>query len=198
MRAALAARERTQRLVHQPVGDADRGRDLGSLGLGGIPAGGVQGRLRLLVAAHGAVTDHRVVAAHLRLGLPQPAYDGVQPARREDPVPREHLGVARARVLRQIADVAGGGDRPTRGQRLAGQDPGQRGLPRAVAADEPYPVAGGDPERDVVHQQARAGAHLELGDSDHDRLSTGEFVGDGFGDRLMGRVRRGTSGSGGG
>ncbi len=77
---------------------------------------------------------------------------------------------------------------PPAGQRLAGEDLGQRGLPGAVAADEPDPVAGGDPEGHVVHQQARTSAHLELGDSDQDRLSK-----DVWRLHLMGRVRWGTS-----
>ena len=164
--------------------------DLGRLGLGRVATGRVQGGVGLLVAAHRPVADDRVVAAHLGLGLPQAAYDGVEAARREDPVAREHLGVAGARVLRQVADRARRRDRAARREGLAGEDPGQRGLPGAVAADQADAVAGRDPEGDVVHQQARTGAHLELGDSDHDRA----FDRVGVDAASWGGSRRGTSG----
>ena len=79
-------------------------RDLGGLGLGGVPAAGVQLGVGPLVAAHRPLADRRVVAAHLGLGLAQAAYDVVEAARGQDPVAGEHLGVAGARVLRQVAD----------------------------------------------------------------------------------------------
>ena len=50
---------------------------------------------------------------------------------------------------------------------LAGQDLGEGGLAGAVAADQPDLVAGGDPEGDVVHEQACARADLEMVDGDH-------------------------------
>ena len=53
------------------------------------------------------------------------------------------------------------------GQRLTGQDLGEGRLAGAVAADQADLVAGGDPEGDVGHQQARAGADLELVGGDH-------------------------------
>ena len=165
--AALAAGQGAQRLVEDPVLDVEARADLPGLGLGGVAAAGVQRGVGLLVAAHPAVPDVRVVRAHLVLGLPQPAYDLVEAARGQDPVQREHLGVAGARVLRQVADAAGAGHRAGRGQRLAGQDLGERGLAGAVAADQPDLVAGGDPEGDVVHEQACARADLEMVGGDH-------------------------------
>ena len=74
---------------------------------------------------------------------------------------------------------------PPAGKILAGEDLGQRGLPRAVATDQADAVARSDPEGDVVHQQARTGAHLELGHSDHDRALRQGFR-RGWGRRLMG------------
>ena len=51
--------------------------------------------------------------------------------------------------------------------RLAGQDPGQRGLAGAVAPDQPDLVARGDPEADVLHQQPGTGTNLQLVGGDH-------------------------------
>ena len=48
-----------------------------------------------------------VVGPHLVLGLPQLAHRVVEAAGGQDPVQREHLGVAGARVLREVADLAG-------------------------------------------------------------------------------------------
>ena len=135
--SALAPGKGAQRLVHQPVGDPDRGGDLCRLGLGGVSARGVEGGVRLLVALHRAVAHIRVVAAHPGLGLPKAAYDGVETARREDPVAREHLRVARARVLREVADRSRGGDRAARREVLAGEDLGQRGLPAPLRPTRP-------------------------------------------------------------
>ena len=167
----LPSRERAQRLAEQALLDPERRRDLGGLGLGGVATGCVQRGVGVLVATHRPVPDVRVVAPHLGLRVPQAAYDVIESSRRQDPVAREHLEVAGARVLREVADRARRRDRPTGRQGLAREDPRQRGLAGSVAADQPDAVARGDPEGDVVHQQARTSAHLELGDSDHDRLS---------------------------
>ena len=146
----------------------ERGGDLGRLRLGGVPACGVQLRVGVLVALHGPVSHERVVAAHLGLGVAQASYDVIEASRREDPVAREHLEVARARVLREVADRAGRRDLAAGRQGLAGQDPRQCGLAGPVASDQPDAVTGRDAEGHVAHQQARTRTHLELGHSDHD------------------------------
>ena len=102
-----------------------------------------------------------------RLGLAQPAYDVVEAARGQDPVAGEHVEVAGARVLRQVADRPGRADRAGGRQALAGEDLGQRGLAGAVAADQADLVARRDAEADVCHQQPRAGANLEMVGGDH-------------------------------
>ena len=134
---ALPTGEGPQRLGEEPVGDAERGGDLSRLGLGGVPAGGVQRGVGPLVARHRPVPDERVVAAHLGLGVPQPAYDRVEAAGREDPVAREHLEVTGARVLRQVADGAVVGHRAAGRERLTGQDPGQVVLPAPLRPTRP-------------------------------------------------------------
>src|SRR5690606_23873499 len=103
-----------------PVLDAEAVRDDRGLRLGGVPATGVQLGVGALVAAHRLVAHGRVVAAHRRLGVAQAAYDVVEAARGQDAVARQHLGVAGAGVLRQVADFAAGGHRPARGLTLAG------------------------------------------------------------------------------
>ena len=156
-----------QRLAEDPVLDAEAVRDLRGLRLGGVPAAGVQLGVGRRVAPHRPLADRRVVAAHLDLGLAQPAYDVVEAARGQDPVAGEQLGVAGARVLRQVADLAGALHGAGGGQRLAGEDLGEGGLAGAVAADQPDLVARADAEADVLHQQPRPGADLELVGGDH-------------------------------
>jgi hypothetical protein len=111
--------------------------------------------------------DLRVLAGHLDLGLAQPSYDVVEPARGEDAVAGDHLGVAGPRVLGQVADLAGGQHPSGGGQRLAGQDLGEGRLARAVAPHQADLVARGHPEVDAVHQQSRPGTHFELLGGDH-------------------------------
>ena len=85
-----------------------------------------------------------VLVGHLDLGRAQAAYDVVEAARGQDPVAGEHLGVAGARVLRQVADLAGGEHGAGGGLRLAGEDLGEGRLAGAVAPDEADLVACGD------------------------------------------------------
>src|SRR6185436_9644053 len=131
-----------QRLAEDPVLDVQAGRDLPGLGLRGVAAAGVQGGVGLLVATHAPVADVRVVGGHLLLGLAHPTYGVVEAARGEDPVERQHLGVAGAGVLREVPDAAGPGHLAPSGQRVPGQDLGEGGLAGAVAADPADLVAG--------------------------------------------------------
>ncbi len=165
--APLATGEGAQRLAEHPLLDPEAGRDLGCLRLGGVAAAGVQVRVRPLVPAHRTVADRSVVAAHVGLGLPQPTDDVVEAAGREDPLPGEHVGVAGAWVLRQVADAARGVHGAGCGRSLAGEDLGEGGLAGAVAADQADLVACRHAEADVLHQQPRPGSHLEVLGGDH-------------------------------
>ncbi len=167
----LATAERGERLAEDPVLDAEAGRDLRGLGLGGVPAAGVQLGVGPLVAAHRVVPDLWVVAAHLGLGGAQAADDVVEPARGQDPFAGEHVGVTRARVLREVADGPGALHRSRSGQRLAGEDLGERGLAGAVAPDQPHLVPGGDAEADAFHQEPRTGSDFQLVGGDHVMVS---------------------------
>ena len=166
-RATLTAGQRAQGLAEHPVGQPEARRDLRRLGLGGEAAGRVQLGVGLRVPAHRPVAGTVVGAAHLLLGLAQPAYDFVQAAGRQDPVAGQDVEVAGARVLRQVADTAGAGHLAPGRQRLAGQDPGQRGLAGTVAADQADLVAGTDPERRVVDEDAGARADMQVASGDH-------------------------------
>jgi hypothetical protein len=165
--AALSSGEGLQRLGQGALGDVQARGDLPGLGLGGVPASRVQRGVRLLVAAHPPVAGVRVGRGHLLLRLPEPPHDLVEPPRGQDPVQRQHLPVAGAGVLREVPDAAGAGHRARRGQRLAGQDPGERRLSCPVATDQADLVAGRHPEGHVVHQQPRAGADLQMVGGDH-------------------------------
>ena len=118
-----------------------------------------------------ALVDRRVLVRHLDLGVAQAAYDVVETARGQDPLAGQDLGVADARVLREVADLAGGQHRAGGRLGLAGEDLGEGGLAGAVAPDEADLVAGGDAEADVLHEEASARADLELLGGDHRRPS---------------------------
>ena len=165
--ASLATGQGAQRLAEHALLDAEAGGDLGRLGLGGVPAPGVQLGVGPLVAAHRLLADGGVVAAHVGLGLAEAAYDVVEAARGEDPLAGQDLGVAGARVLRQVADRAGGVHGPGGGEAVAGEDLGEGRLAGAVAPDKSDLVARRDPEADVLHQQPRPGTHLEVLGGDH-------------------------------
>ena len=59
---------------------------------------------------------------------------------------------------------------PAGRRRLSRQHPGQRGLARAVAADQADLVAGRDLERRGLQQQPRASAQLKVIGGDHGKL----------------------------
>ena len=164
--APLTTRQGAQRLGHQPVLDPERGRDLGGLGLGGVPTAGVQVGVRALVAAHRPVADEgsslpisSSAAWSRRTTESRPRADRI--ARGPAPRGRRSAGPG------QVADRAGGVDLAGGGQAVAGEDAGQRGLPAPLRPTRPT-VSGSDPEGDVVHQQPSPGSDLELLGTDHE------------------------------
>ena len=166
--------------------------DLRRLGLGRVAAGRVQGGVGLLVAPHRPVAD---VAGRRCPSRSRPPGGGVRRSRGRAP-----RGSGRARA--------------PRGHRCAGPAAGSRPSPTAVTvppAGRPSPARirvsvvlpaplrptrpirspARDPEGHVVHQQARAGTHLELGDSDHDRTFDGWSIGAGGGPASWGGAAAG-------
>jgi hypothetical protein len=165
--APLAAGEGVQRLAEHPVGQAQAGGDGGGLGLGGVPALGEELGLQAAVLLHRVVAGGALAGGHPLLVLPHLAEHGVQAAGGEHPVAGEHVEVAGAGVLREIADLAGAGDRPGGRDALPGQHLGEGGLAGAVAADQADPVAAGDAEGGGLQQDAGSGAQFQAGGSDH-------------------------------
>ncbi len=165
--AALAAGEGLEGLLEQPRLDAEAAGDLGGLGLGRVPAAGVQLGVGAGPALHAALVDGGVLVGHLDLGVAQAAYDVVETARGQDPLAGQDLGVADAGVLREVADLTTGEDGAGGRLGLAGEDLGERRLAGAVATDEADLVTCGDAEGDVLHEEASARADLELLGGDH-------------------------------
>ena len=165
--AALATGQRAQRLAEHAVVETEVARDAVRLALGRVPARREEPRLELGVALHRGLVGLRVRARHRALGLAHLAHDPVEVARREDPVERDDVEVAGARVLRQVADVVAARDLARRGLGLAREGLGQGRLAGAVAADEADPVARGDLERRLVQQDAGADAQLDAVGGDH-------------------------------
>ena len=176
---ALATGEGRQRLPEHPLLERQGTGDGRGLGLRGIPALGGELGLEPRVAAHRLVAGLVVGAGHRALGLAHLPDDAVEPARRQDAVAGQDVQVTRARVLREVADLAGGGDRPCGGLALTGEHLGERGLAGAVAAHQPDPVAGGDPERRAVEQEPGPSAQLDPTGGNHD--GTPDITGGGGG-----------------
>ena len=85
----------------------------------------------------------------------------------EDARAREHLGIARAGILRQVAELAGALDLAVGGQQIAREHLRERRLAGAVAADETDLVAVRHAERHVRHEDAGAHADLEVVHGEH-------------------------------
>ena len=85
--------------------------DPGRLRLGRVPAGRGQLGLGPRVRGHRLVPHLDGVVGHRQLGSAQPLHDRVQPAGRQDAVLGQHVEVTGPRILRQVADLAGPGDR---------------------------------------------------------------------------------------
>src|SRR5690606_24663267 len=174
--AALTAGEGVERLVEDAGRQAEVRGEAGRLGLRG-PATlrgelGVEPRVafdRLLLRAPG-------LRRHVRLGAADPAQDPVDAARGEHAVAGEDVEVSGARVLREVADLTGAGDRPgvlddARGRVLAGEQLGQGRLPGPVAADEADAHPGVDAEARAVDQLTGADAHRDVVGGDHRQTS---------------------------
>ncbi len=163
--AALAAGERPDPLPQHPLGQAQVAADPGSLGLGAVAAEVAEPLLEVAVAPQQVLVVGPL--GQLDLHLLQPAQHLVEPARRQHPVAGEDVQVTGPGVLRQVADLPAAHDAAGRGQRLAGERLGERGLAGAVAADQAHPVSRLDTEGDVLQQGARTCAQLDVLHGDH-------------------------------
>ncbi len=151
--APLTAGQRAQRLLQYPLRQAEAGGDAWRPASGRVAVAGKELGLGVLVAAHRLVPGGGIRGGHPLGRHAQAAVDLHQIASAEDPVARQHVEVAGARVLRQVADLAAARHRARGRLALAGQHPGQRGLAGAVATDETDSVAGPDPEARRLQQQ---------------------------------------------
>ena len=165
--APLAARERAEPLGEHALREAEAGRDRRGLRLSGPAAERDEALLERRVAAHRGLASGLVRGAHLRRRVREVAGDHVEATGGQDPVAREHLEVARARVLGQVGDRSGAPQRPARREGLAGEHPRERRLARAVPPDEADPVARGDLEGRPREQDPPAGGELEIGGGEH-------------------------------
>ena len=156
-----------QNAVRQP----EAGCDLGSFCLGRESPRSVEFRVGLGIALHGLVPRGVVVAAHVVLGLAQPAYNVIESASRKDAVASQHLEIAGPRILRQVADAARATDLSPGGQRLTRQDAGHRGLARAVATHQSNLVAWPNPERRIIDEDSGTRTYMQVTSGDHEELS---------------------------
>jgi hypothetical protein len=171
--AALAARQRAQRLRQNAIGQAEAGTDPAGLALGAVPAEGGEPLLELAVATDGTIAGGVVGdLGHQRLLLLQVGQQGVEAARRQHPIACQGVEVAFSWILWQIADFAGPGDGARVWLTFARQNPHGGGLARTVSAHEPDAVAGLHPKGRPVggQQRARACADLEVRCGDHAAL----------------------------
>ncbi len=170
--AALAAGEGAERLVEDPVGQAQVARDGRGLRLGRVPAERDEALLEPAVVLHRLRGDLVVRGRHVEHRALHVERQRAEAAGVEDARTRQVLGVAGARVLREVADLAGAVDAAAGGLALSREDLGERGLAGAVAADEADLVPRAHPERDVLHEDAGADAQLQLVYSEHGERSS--------------------------
>ena len=123
------------------------------------------------VAAQQSGVVRRLGELHLCLG--DVGDERVEPASGQHPVAGEHLEVAGARVLREVADRPGAINASGVRQRLAGEHTQACRLAGAVAPDEPDAVSGLHAQRRRLEQDASAGAQLEVSGSDHQQVLLG-------------------------
>ena len=165
---ALTTREGLQRLVEDAVGQGEVVRDGRRLGLGRVAAERLEPLGEVAVALHRLRGDCGVVVAHLRGDAScMPSASEPSPRASRMRVRASISGIARARILRQVAELAGAVDAAVGGEQVAGEHLGQRGLAGAVATDQADLVAVGDAERDVRHEHAGAHADLEVVHGEH-------------------------------
>lgn len=105
--AALTAGEGVQRLAEDPVGETEGGGDGGGLGLGRVPALGQELGLLALVLLHRLVAGAAGAGGDALLVHPHLLEEDVEAAGGEDAVAGQDVEVAGARVLREVADLAG-------------------------------------------------------------------------------------------
>ena len=142
-------------------------RERGGVGLGRVAAEGEKAVLEARVPGHRGVGDRGIRARHLLGRGAQLLHDAPESARVEDARARRVLGVARPRILGQIADLARALDAAGGGQRLPRERPREGRLARAVAPDEADLVAPVDAEVHVLHEQARSHADLQVMHGEH-------------------------------
>ena len=156
-----------QPLGEDAFGQAEARGDRRGFGLRRVATLAEEVVLQSAVPVHRVVVDRRVGARHPFLLAPHAAGHHVELASGQDAVAGEHVEVAGAWVLGQVADSAAALHLARRRRCLTGQHLGQRGLAGAVAADQSDPVAGGDPERRTGEQELGARAELDVGGGDH-------------------------------
>ena len=141
-------------LADQFAGDGEAALPAAGERFGAQAAIGEAGAAQRLVDARGAFQIVEVLAGD---GVGDDLVDGV--------------ALGEFGVLRHVADarVAAHGDGAGIGLELAGEDPEQGGLARAVAADQAEALAFGDAERDVLEQQAGAEGFGEAGTAFEER-----------------------------
>ena len=169
--APLTARELPDRLVEGTRRQTDTCSQTSGFGLGRITAACLELHLGPGIGSHRALLSLTDGAAHRRFSLPQTLYCDIQAAGRQNPRRDRDGRVGGARVLRQVPDGAGVGDRAGRRTVLAGQGLHQRRLARAVAADQTDAVAGADVEGKVGQQEVGADANIYTASGDHDGYS---------------------------
>ena len=168
--AALTTGESAQLLIEDPVGQSEIVGDRGGLRFGGVSAQRLEAFGERPVPAQCLLGRARVGGTHLRRRRRHPGGELPEPASVQDPRARQHLGVSRARVLREVADAPGALHPPPGGQQVSGEDTGERGLAGAVAADQSHLVACADPEGHVPHEHPRADADLQVVHGQHCRV----------------------------
>ena len=169
--AALAPRERAERLGEHPVGKSEAGGDRTGFGFGRPSAAELELLLEPGVAAEDPALVLGITLSHVGtcdLKLVGRCGRGPCP---EDPVAGDDVQVSGARILGKVGHRHGTADRAPSWESLSGENPGEGGLAGPVAPDEPDPVPGRDLEGHRLEELATAGCELDVGGGDHEEQS---------------------------
>ena len=167
--ASLSTRKGAQGLFENAVGQRKVVRNRCGLGLSGIAAERFEPLSERPIATHRGGCDIRIAIAHGDRRLVHANRQLAEAARVENAGACKVFGVATARILRQVADLARALNLAVGRQQVTGEDLGERGLAGTITPDKAHLVARANAERDVRHEYAGAHADFKIVHGKHSK-----------------------------
>src|SRR6218665_2512117 len=121
----------------------------------------------IAVLAHRPLRNYRIAACHEVGLLVHTDDEAPQSASVENTGTGEHLGVTRAWILREVADLAGAVDLSRGRQHFARERLRERRFSRTGAPDKPNFISRRNPKRDVCHEYTGSDPDFEVMHGEH-------------------------------